>query len=264
MTEWNASDYASQSSVQEAMAHEQLARLELAGSERVLDVGCGDGKVTARIAARVPRGSVLGIDPSRNMIAFAAERFPAADITNLRFEVGDARTLPYRAEFDLAVSFFALHWVRDQEAALRSIRSALRPGGRAHFCFIPDGPRRSVEDTLEDARQSPRWAGYFAGFHKPVVHFTPDEYRDLAERNGFRVVRIDREERTWDYREEAGFAGFVRATFVEWTRLVPEADKAAFVADVLARYRAEIGSGPGAENVFQFYQLLVVLAVDVA
>jgi SAM-dependent methyltransferase len=226
VTEWNASDYASQSSVQEAMAGEQLARLELAGTERVLDVGCGDGKVTARIAARVPQGSVVGIDPSRNMISFAAERFSAAD----------------------------------QESALRSIRAALKPGGRAHFCFIPDGPRRSIEDFLEDARQSQRWAGHFPGFQKPFVHFTPEEYRSLAERNGFDVVRVERESREWDYQKETDFAGFVRATFVVWSQLIPESEKQAFVADVLARYRTEIGLGPGEQNLFKFYQMQVVLA----
>ena len=102
-----------------------------AGRNGVLDVGCGDGKITARIAGRVPRGSVLGVDPSRDMIAFASDHFPPSVGSNLRFEVADARRLPYRSEFDLVVSFNALHWVPEQEDALRSIRSALRPAGRA-------------------------------------------------------------------------------------------------------------------------------------
>jgi trans-aconitate 2-methyltransferase len=72
MTEWNAESYSRQSSLQQAMAEEQLSSLTLEGSERILDVGCGDGKITAAIAARVPRGSVLGVDPSRDMIAFAS------------------------------------------------------------------------------------------------------------------------------------------------------------------------------------------------
>ena len=91
MTEWNASDYARQSTLQEAMAEEAISRLTLHGDERILDVGCGDGKVTAQIAARVPRGSVLGVDPSANMIAFAARHHGTAAHPNLRFVVGDAR-----------------------------------------------------------------------------------------------------------------------------------------------------------------------------
>ena len=63
MAEWNAGEYNRHSSLQAALAEEQLGRLTLEGAERVLDVGCGDGKITAEIAARVPRGSVLGVDP---------------------------------------------------------------------------------------------------------------------------------------------------------------------------------------------------------
>src|SRR5688572_26926494 len=104
MTEWRASDYNRQSSLQQAMAQEQLASLTLEGSERILDVGCGDGKVTAAIADRVPRGQVLGVDPSRDMIAFASSHFGPPAHPNLRFEVADVRRLPFRAEFDLVVS----------------------------------------------------------------------------------------------------------------------------------------------------------------
>src|SRR5205823_701256 len=109
MTEWDAAEYARRSSLQEAMAEEALALLHLEGSERVLDVGCGDGKITAQIAARLPRGAVTGVDSSQDMIAFALSHFAPALWPNLRFEVADARRLPFREEFDLVVSFNALH-----------------------------------------------------------------------------------------------------------------------------------------------------------
>src|SRR5215468_99542 len=146
MTEWHASDYNRQSSLQQAMAEEQLGRLTLEGAERVLDVGCGDGKITAEIAARVPRGSVLGVDPSQNMIAFATRHFGPPTRPNLRFEVADVRRLPYQEEFDRVISFNALHWVPEQEAALRSIRTALVPAGRALLRFVPEGRRQCLED----------------------------------------------------------------------------------------------------------------------
>src|SRR5262245_39513284 len=131
MSEWHASEYNRQSSLQLMMAEEQLARLTLEGGERVLDVGCGDGKITAEVAARLPRGSVLGVDPSRDMIAFASSHFGPVTHANLRFEVADARRLPYQNEFNLVVSFNALHWVPEQDAALGAIRAGLKPGGRA-------------------------------------------------------------------------------------------------------------------------------------
>src|SRR5262244_1178594 len=131
MTEWQASDYNRQSSLQQAMAEEQLGRLTLDGGERILDIGCGDGKITAEIAARVPRGSVVGVDPSRDMIAFASSHFGPALRPHLRFAVAHVRRLPFRDEFDLIISFSALHWVPEQDVARRSLHPALRPGGRA-------------------------------------------------------------------------------------------------------------------------------------
>src|SRR5689334_13566922 len=78
MTEWNAAEYAKRSRLQETMANEVLALLALEGVQHVLDVGCGDGKISAQIAARIPAGTVIGVDPSRDMIAFASNHFPPA------------------------------------------------------------------------------------------------------------------------------------------------------------------------------------------
>jgi hypothetical protein len=78
--------------------------------------------------------------------------------------------------------------------------------------------------VTEEIRQSARWAGYFTGFQKPYVHFTPEEYRALAEHNGFRVLRIQTEDRAWDFQTREAFVAFGRATFIEWTWCLPESD----------------------------------------
>jgi trans-aconitate 2-methyltransferase len=256
MTEWHASDYHRRSALQQAMAGEELARLTLEGGERVLDVGCGDGTITADIAARVPRGAVLGVDPSHDMIEYASSHFGRP---NLRFEVGDARRLPYRSEFDLAVSFNALHWVPEQDAALSAIRAALKPDGRALLRMVPNGRRESLEDVIEEVRQRPRWSGSFAGFRRPYVHLAPAEYRALAERVGFQVVELHVADKAWDFETREAFVAFSRATFVEWTQHVPERDWDAFIEDVLERYRAVAADGPQDADTFKFYQMEVEL-----
>jgi trans-aconitate methyltransferase len=261
MAEWNPHEYNRESSLQQAMAREQLAGLSLRGDERVLDVGCGVGKITADVAARVPKGSVLGVDPSCDMIAFASNVYRPATHANLRFEVGDARCLPYEQEFDLVISFNALHWVAEQAAALRSIHKSLKAGGRASLRFVPAGPRKSIEEVIEDVRKSPHWSARFANFEQPFAHFTKEEYTALAEEAGFPVVRIEVKEKAWDFRSREGIAGFCRATFVEWTRLVLEEQRPAFIAQVLDRYREVAMDRPGEENVFKFYQMEVELAV---
>jgi trans-aconitate 2-methyltransferase len=165
MTEWDASEYARISGLQEAMAEEVLLLLDLKGARRVLDVGCGNGKVTAEIASRVPQGSVLGVDSSADMIAFASSRFGPPLRPNLRFEIADARRLTFRDQFDLVVSFNALHWIHEQDQALRSIRSAMKFDGAAQLRLVPKGKRKSLENVIEETRLSPSWFRYFQGFN---------------------------------------------------------------------------------------------------
>jgi SAM-dependent methyltransferase len=241
------------------MAEEQLRRLTLEGAERILDVGCGDGKITAALAARVPHGSVLGVDPSREMIAFASNHFGPPHRSNVRFEVADARRLPFRNEFDRIVSFNALHWIPEQEAALCSIRAALKPGGRAFLRLVPRGARQCLEDVVEELRQQPHWSRHFAACRRPHAHFTPTEYRELAERSGFEVVRLDVDDKAWDFQTRENFVDFARATFVEWIQHLPESDWAEFITEALDRYRLAAPTGPQEANTFKFYQMEVEL-----
>jgi trans-aconitate 2-methyltransferase len=260
MTEWNAPGYARISALQAAMAEEVLSLLELKGTERILDVGCGNGKTTSEIAARVPQGSVVGVDASAAMIAFAAAHCDPSLHPNLQFAVADARNLPYRHEYDLVVSFNALHWIPDQSHALQSMHAALKPGGRAQLRMVPKGERKSLEDTIEEARLSPRWAGYFKTFHDPYLHLTVEQYVDLAERNGFEVCRTYTEAKAWDFQSRAAFLAFGSVTFVEWTQHLPEVERPAFATDVLDRYRQVAAGAPGEENLFRFYQMDITLS----
>lgn len=260
MTEWDASTYSQHSTLQETLAGESLARVTLHGAERVLDVGCGDGKITAGLARRVPRGSVLGVDPSRQMIDFAAHTYATAAQPNLAFAVEDARTLPYEAEFDLVVSFYALHWVPEQARALDRIRAALKPAGRTLLQFVRSDTRPSIEDVIEQTRQSPRWWGYFHDFTKPYFHPTLEEYRELAGQAGLRVLKLTPQEKAWDFKTRDGFMAFCRGTFVIWSQYLPEGERDDFITDVLDRYREVAATGLEDENTFKFYQMAVELA----
>jgi trans-aconitate 2-methyltransferase len=242
------------------MAKEVLALLNLKGSEDVLDVGCGNGRVTAEIASRLPDGTVLGIDSSADMIASAKHQFGPGTRLNLRFEQADARQLPFREAFDLVVSFNALHWIPEQEQALRSIHSALKSHGTAQLRLVPAGERKSLENIIEETRLSPRWTRYFERFKDPYLHLSPEEYRDLAAGNGFRIERIQTESKSWDFQSRSNFVAFGSVTFIEWTRFIPEAERPAFINDVLDRYRSVAVDRPGEENTFKFYQMDITLS----
>ena len=251
MTEWNALGYEKISALQRTMAAEALSLLTLQGEEHILDLGCGNGTVTAGIASLVPRGSVVGVDASTDMIALATESFGAQTYPNLRFEVSDIRTIRFVDQFDLVVSFNALHWIPQQEEALKAIRAAMKPGGEAQLRFVPKGSRKSLEDVLEETRRSEKWSSYFNGYQDPYLHLTAEEYAALAEKTGLRVVRTEVNDKSWDFGSRDGFFTFGSVTFVEWTRRLPEEAKPEFIRDVLDRYSAVVGD----DHTFRFYQM---------
>ena len=239
------------------MAQDVLALLELERSERILDVGCGDGKITAKIAERADKATVVGVDPSHEMINFAAAHF--GTVPNLRFQVADARRLPFQQEFDLVVSFNALHWIPEQETALKSIRSALANDGKAQLRLVSKGPRASLEDVVEETRKGPRWNAYFTVFRDPYLHLTPEEYGALAEQVGFRVLHVSTKDLEWNFGSRTAFAGFSAVGLVAWTNRLPTTERADFINDVLDRYQDVAGDRSG--SIFKFFQMDIALLV---
>ncbi|MFT3922273.1 MAG: methyltransferase domain-containing protein [Myxococcales bacterium] len=261
MTEWDAGAYVQRSGLQQRMAVEVLALLTLEGDESVLDVGCGDGRITAAVARRVPRGRVVGVDASQRMVDFARAHLET-DQPNLHFQRADARDLPFEAEFDLALSCNALHWIPDQETALAAMHRALKPRGRAQLRLVPAGERKSLEQVIEETRRSPRWESSFGGFSNPYLHKTPEDYAELARRSGFRVLQQQVSDKVWDFGSHEAFGAFGDVTFAAWTERLPDAERHAFVEDVLRRYRSVAMKREGEDNCFRFYQMDLALEVS--
>ena len=120
-----------------ASAHQQewgtklIRELDLCGTERVLDLGCGDGTLTARIADLVPSGEAVGIDASRGMIEAARSKVKK----NLRFLLMEINDLNYVEQFDVVFSNATLHWIKDHKRLLRNVGSAMLKGGRLRYNF---------------------------------------------------------------------------------------------------------------------------------
>ncbi len=247
--------YEQVNALQRWLADRSLTGVELGGDERLLDVGCGDGHVTAELARRLPHGSVLGIDPSPGMVDAARQR--ATDDDRLRFEAGDVLAMNFVAEFDVVVSFNVLHWVADQGAALARIHAALRPNGWALLQFVCGGPRPSLEATAMEVGNRARWREAFAGFPPPFVHADPDRVREEVEAAGFAVTELTVDDLSWEFDSPADFRRWSRAGFSAWTsRLADEDTATAFVDEVVRAYSRHTGSA----KLFRFLQLRAVLS----
>jgi len=118
------------------------------------------------------------------------------------------------------------------------------------------GERKSLEHVIRETRQSPRWAAHFQDFHRPYLHLSAQEYAALAEKVGLQVERVRVSDKSWDFHSRKAFFAFAEVTFVEWTHLLDDSDKAAFTNDVLDGYAAVAGE----PNTFKFYQMDVRLA----
>ena len=139
---WNAADYAANSAAQQSWARELITRLALRGDEHVLDVGCGDGKVTAEIARTVPHGSVVGVDASPQMIEFAQKTFPSGQHPNLEFQICDARKINLAA-----LSSPSPHQKEERAGARRRLISSSKP---LALPLSPLGRREGTESTQFD------------------------------------------------------------------------------------------------------------------
>jgi trans-aconitate 2-methyltransferase len=257
-TKWNAADYAANSTVQQSWARELITKLKLVGDEHILDVGCGDGKVTAEIARGVPRGSVTGMDASPQMIEFAKKNFTTKEFPNLRFRVMDARKIKFDRQFDLVFSNAALHWVDDHQAILRGASAVLKPGGRLAISCGGKGNADDVFAVLRPEMRLSRWKNFFRQMPMPYFFNAPDDYEKWLPKFGFQINALTLAPKDATYDAAEGFATWLRTTWIPYVQCVPENVREEFIAAVTQRYVAK--HPPDAEN--KVHVRMVRLEID--
>ena len=236
---WNAADYAVNSAVQQSWAREIIARLHLRGDEHILDVGCGDGKVTAEIARVVPCGSVTGVDASTEMIGFARKAFPTSEISNLKFQITDARKISFKTKFDLVFSNAALHWVDDHEAILNGAAGVLKPGGRLVVSCGGKGNAHDVFLALRPEMRLKRWRAFFRRMPMPYFFYAPGDYEKWLPKFGFKIHALKLAPKDAAYAGADGLATWLRTTWLPFVQRVPENLREEFIAAVTQRYLAK-------------------------
>lgn len=233
---WNASDYAKNSEAQLQWANELIDKLNLQGNESLLDIGCGDGKITAAIAKILKNGSVCGIDASQTMIDFAQANYPHSHYQNLTFYQMDAKEIHLEQSFDVVFSNAVLHWVKDHLAVLDKVHDHLKPRGKILFQMGGQGNVGELRRVIDEIVQKSEWQAYFVNFTKPTYFYGPKDYLKWLPEMGFEPLRVELIPKDMQHQGKEGLKGWLRTTWFPYTDQLPEELREPFLEAIVETY----------------------------
>lgn len=206
---WNSAQYEKTSELQSAVAVDLIEDLQIKPYENVLDVGCGIGNITMKIASLAFNGQVLGIDASPPMIEKARENLRPSNAGTIRFQVMGAEELQFDKEFDVVFSNSVLHWIKKQDKALQSMRRCLKPGGRIGLQFpilnTSHPMVRLANKAIHALRLEHNYSDWVFPWYVPV---SAAAYRDLLERIHFQNVTVREVETFYTFERAPTAIGF--------------------------------------------------------
>ncbi|MFC1923888.1 methyltransferase domain-containing protein [Chloroflexota bacterium] len=236
MYEWDAQEYHESSSQQQKWAKELINKLKLKGDERVLDIGCGDGKVTAEIARSLTKGSILGVDSSEEMVSFARENYFKKHIPNLSFKMVDVKHMSFDNEFDVVFSNACLHWVIDHLSILKNICRSLNPGGAILIQMGGKGNAAEIIEILNEMLQGEKWNEFFNGFSFPYGFYGVEEYKQWLNEAGFTAIRVELIPKDMTHEGKEGLSSWIRTTWLPYTQRLPQELQEEFINELAGRY----------------------------
>lgn len=227
--DWNASSYHEVSTPHLAWGAEVLDRLELHGDETVLDLGCGTGRVTRMLLARLPRGRVVAVDGSPAMVARARAELDGRRATVI---CSDLLQLQLDAPVDAAVSTATFHWIADHDTLFARVHDALVSGGQFVAQCGGAGNIAAVLAVVDAVSRESAFSAFLADWPSPTYFATPEATITRLERAGFDVTRCWlRDDPVVPDRPREFLETVVLGAHLE---RLPEAQRAAYVDRVLA------------------------------
>ena len=227
--DWDATTYDRVSAPQQQWAQALLGRLELKGDEVVLDAGCGSGKVTLELVARVPDGRVYAVDAAPSM----AEHARAALGDRAVVFCQDLVELELPEPVDVVFSNATFHWIPDHDALFAALHRNMKPGARL---VAQCGGRGNIDEFRQVADEvafAPPFAEYFADWQRPWNYATAEETAECLDGAGFRDITTWLEEKPTELEDARSFVRTV--CLVRHLDPLPPERHDEFVDAVLAR-----------------------------
>ncbi len=228
---WDPERYARNARFVSDLGMPVVELLQPVAGERILDLGCGDGVLTEKLAAL--GCAVVGVDGS-------AEQITAARGRGLDARVMDGQALDFDGEFDAVFSNAAMHWMKRPDAVIAGAWRALKPGGR----FVAEfGGHRCVATIVAALEAALTRRGLDAKSANPWYFPTDVEYRARLEAAGFRVDYIALIPRPTPLPGDV--SGWLETFAESFTKSVPAADRRAFIDEVREALRPSLCDAAG-------------------
>lgn len=238
---WNASLYKQHAvRLQLTSALELLKCLSIDPKARILDLGCGEGKVTDEVSKRVPEGFVEAVDLSSEMIALAQRDFAA--IKNVNFQQMNAEKLNFTEPFDWVVSFFCLQWVPDKDQAFKELTRVLKKGGKVALIMTNRNPH--LLKIRSKLIQGDKWKKYFENYEDSTNAIDDDRYQFYAERAGLSAISYTENDKTIVFDTKDELKAFIKMV-TPAIKMLPVEHQEAFITELTDAYLMEI---PTLEN----------------
>jgi trans-aconitate 2-methyltransferase len=224
--EFDGEKYKKASSHQKEWGEKLISEFNFKGYENILDLGCGDGSITAQLAKQLPNGFVTGIDASKGMIQTAIKNHK---LKNLTFELIDINSIDYYDKFDVIISNATLHWIKDHKTLLKNVQKALKNEGIARFNFAADGNCSSFFKVIKQVMALPEYSEYFNDFIWPW--YMPDigEYKSLVEQITFSEATVWGENSDRNFPDISSMVKWIdQPSIVPFLKLVDDKDKSEF------------------------------------
>lgn len=253
---WRAKEYNQHSISQKDSASNLMKFVQIKDGTKVLDVGCGDGKITAEIAKNIPNGAVVGADISASMIEFAKTAFSEESYPNLKFRLKDAQNLDFNEEFDIIFSFTTLQWIQDHNAFLKGAYQSLKALGTLAIT-MPMGLPSTLEQAVIEIVTMPQWEDYFQEFSTGWNFVDDAKYGDLLNAYDFSISRLAIVTQKDVFPSREVFEKFISQWF-PYLRPLPENLKSIFLTQVIDRFLELESPFPNNEVHFKIRLLEVV------
>jgi trans-aconitate 2-methyltransferase len=209
-----------------------ISQLQLRGDEKVLDVGCGDGRITAEISQYLPQGYVLGIDCFPEIIEFAKSKFDMENYPNLDFQLGDARNLEFENSFDVIVSFAALHYIHDHIPVLTRFKEALKPSGKI-LLSMNECSHNSIAFIVQELLLHSNLAELKRLYYQ---FYSPAEYREMLKAVGFYINSVEVFSCRINDRSKQEIKQRIEKTWISLTSRIPPKIYDIFIEDLVNVY----------------------------